>query len=300
MKILDFGSLNLDHFYSVDHIVEPGETEDTLAIETLSGGKGLNQAVAIAKAGLKVQMAGCIGEDGEMLRDVCRQYGVDDSLLRTVPGLTGNTVIQLDKNGQNSILLYGGANRAVDRAYVDEVLAQFGEGDYLVLQNEISELPYIIDEAYARGMKIVLNPSPFDGRLGACDMGKVAVFMVNEVEGEQLSGSEDPDRILDAMEEKYPEAHIVLTLGKRGSVYRYRGMTVPQEAFPVDAIDTTGAGDTFTGYFLAGFTAISGEVTKKSIKKVMERASRASAITCTRKGAAPAIPTAAEVDASMR
>lgn len=300
MKILDFGSLNLDHFYSVDHIVEPGETEDTFAIETLSGGKGLNQAVAIAKAGLKVQMAGCIGEDGEMLREVCRQYGVDDSLLRTVPGLTGNTVIQLDKNGQNSILLYGGANRAVDRAYVDEVLAQFGEGDYLILQNEISELPYIIDEAYARGMRIVLNPSPFDDRLGACDMGKVTVFMVNEVEGEQLSGSEDPDRILDAMEEKYPEAHIVLTLGKRGSVYRYHGMTVPQEAFPVDAIDTTGAGDTFTGYFLAGFTAISGEVTKKSIKKVMERASRASAITCTRKGAAPAIPTAAEVDASMR
>ncbi len=300
MKILDFGSLNLDHFYSVDHIVEPGETEDTLAIETLSGGKGLNQAVAIAKAGLKVQMAGCIGEDGEMLRDVCRQYGVDDSLLRTMPGLTGNTVIQLDKNGQNSILLYGGANRAVDRAYVDEVLAQFGEGDYLVLQNEISELPYIIDEAYARGTRIVLNPSPFDDRLGACDMGKVAVFMVNEVEGEQLSGSEDPDRILDAMEEKYPEAHIVLTLGKRGSVYRYRGMTVPQEAFPVDAIDTTGAGDTFTGYFLAGFTAITGAVTKKAIKKVMERASRASAITCTRKGAAPAIPTAAEVDASMR
>ncbi len=300
MKILDFGSLNLDHFYSVDHIVEPGETQDTLAIETLSGGKGLNQAVAIAKAGLEVQLAGCIGEDGEMLRDVCRQYGVDDSLLKTVGGLTGNTVIQLDKNGQNSILLYGGANRAVDRAYVEEVLAHYGEGDYLVLQNEISELPYIIDSAYARGMKIVLNPSPFDDRLQACDMQKVAVFMVNEVEGAQLSGSEDPDRVLDAMEERYPDAHIVLTLGKRGSVYRYHGMTVPQSAFPVEAVDTTGAGDTFTGYFLAGFTAIEEEVTEEAIKKVMERASLASSITCTRKGAAPAIPTAAEVDAVTR
>lgn len=300
MKILDFGSLNLDHFYSVDHIVEPGETQDTLAIETLCGGKGLNQAVAMAKAGLDVQMAGCIGEDGEMLREICRQYGVDDSLLRTVAGLTGNTVIQVDRSGQNSILLYGGANRTVDRAYVDEVLAHYGAGDYLILQNEISELPYIIDSAYERGMKIVLNPSPYDDRLEACDMRKVTVFMVNEVEGEQLSGSKEPEQILDAMEEKYPDAHIVLTLGKRGSVYRYHGMTVPQEAFPVEAVDTTGAGDTFTGYFLAGFTAITGKVTEKAIKKVMERASKASAITCTRKGAAPAIPTAAEVDASMR
>ena len=293
MKVLNYGSLNVDNVYSVQHMVMGGETISSTKLEVFCGGKGLNQSIALAKAGVPVCHAGIIGEDGQMLLDVCKEHGVDTQYITKLPVKGGHTVIQVDENGQNSIILFGGTNQMQTKETVDSVLSQFGEGDYIVLQNEINMLSYIIDKAYERGMKIVLNPSPYDDKLKTCDLTKVWLFMLNEVEGEQFSGSADPEVILERLHETYPQAKIVLTLGSNGSIY-YDGQEKDyQEIFKVKAVDTTAAGDTFTGFFMAAI------IDGKTPKEALRIASKASSIAVTRNGAVASIPTKAEVEAEL-
>lgn len=297
MKVLNFGSLNLDYVYQVDHMVAPGETLSSLEMNTFSGGKGLNQSIALAKAGARVFHAGCIGEDGGMLRYVLNEAGVNTDYVKTLPGKTGHAIIQVDKSGQNCILLYGGANRSLTREYIDEVLANFDCGDILLLQNEINLLDYIIEKAYEKGMMIILNPSPYDENLRACDLSKVSLFLLNEVEGAQVIGMEgnaeeraETDKILAALKTLYPTAKVVLTLGSQGSIYQDEQVQHRQKIYKVEAVDTTAAGDTFTGYFivsiLEGMDAAAG----------LDLAAKASAIAVTRQGAAPSIPYREEVE----
>ena len=167
---------------------------------------------------------------------------------------------------------------------IDEVLKSFGEGDYLLLQNEINELPYIIDQAYKKKMKIVLNPSPFDDYLRECDMKKISIFIMNEIEGKELTGETKAEEILKKVQELYPNADVVLTLGEDGSMYKTGDEITRQGIVKVKAVDTTAAGDTFTGYFLAGLAE--GLLPKENLA----RCAKASAITVSRKGAAPSIP----------
>ena len=148
MKVLNFGSLNLDYVYSVDHILLGGETQSSSGMNVFCGGKGLNQSIALAKAGVPVFHAGMIGEEGGSLREALDNSGVNTEFVRQIPGKSGHTIIQVDKNGQNSILLYSGANRMLTKEFVDEVLDHFEKGDILLLQNEINLLDYIIDQAY--------------------------------------------------------------------------------------------------------------------------------------------------------
>ena len=150
MKVLCFGSLNIDYTYRVDHFVQPGETLAAESLQVFSGGKGLNQAIALARAGAETWMAGAVGEDGRFLLDELAAAGVltdHVSILQQVR--TGNAIIQNDKTGDNCILLYGGANRAVTEAQVDAALGHFCAGDWLLLQNEINQLPYIISRIVA-------------------------------------------------------------------------------------------------------------------------------------------------------
>ena len=162
MKVLNYGSLNVDYVYTVDHIIVGGETEHSSKLEVFSGGKGLNQSIALAKAGIPVYHAGIVGIDGDILLEACEDAGVNKKYIRRLPVKGGHTMIQVDKNAQNCIILYGGTNQMQTKEFVDEVLADFGEGDYLILQNEINMLDYIIDKAYEKKMKIILNQSPFD------------------------------------------------------------------------------------------------------------------------------------------
>ena len=289
MKVLNFGSMNVDYVYTLDHIVQGGETILSDKMQIFAGGKGLNQSIALAKAGVPVCHAGLVGNDGQILLDTCREYGVNTDFVQKLDVKGGHTIIQVDAQGQNCIILYGGTNQMQTKERIDEVLSHFGEGDYLILQNEINLLDYVIDAAYARGMKIVLNPSPFDARLKSCSLDKVFLFMLNEVEGEQITGSADPDTILERLKELYPDAAIVLTLGSRGSVYYDGKQKVFQDIFKVKAVDTTAAGDTFTGFFVAGLIA------GKEIPEILRTASRASSITVSRPGAAPSIPSMEEV-----
>lgn len=203
MKVLNYGSLNVDYVYSVDHIIVGGETQHSSKLEVFSGGKGLNQSIALAKAGVPVYHAGIVGSDGDILLDACKEAGVNTKYIRRLPVKGGHTMIQVDKNAQNCIILYGGTNQMQTREFVDEVLADFGEGDYLLLQNEINMLDYIIDQAYEKKMKIIMNPSPFDDKLNTCDLGKIYLFLLNEIEGEQITGYKDKDQILYAMQRNF-------------------------------------------------------------------------------------------------
>jgi len=290
MKVLNFGSLNIDYVYPVDHIIIPGETEPTGDVKENCGGKGLNQSIALSKAGVKVYHAGLVGEEGQLLIDKCVENNVDATFIRKIPGRSGHTIIQVDKDGQNSILLFGGANRQFTKEYIDEVLGSFGEGDMLILQNEVNLLDYIIDRAYEKKLKIVLNPSPYDNAVEECDLKKVSLFLLNEIEGGQISGEKEPDRILKVLSEKYPDAEIVLTLGSEGSVYKYKDKEYRQGIYKVKAVDTTAAGDTFTGYFIS--SVISGH----DIPESLDIAARASSIAVTRPGATDSIPLKEEVE----
>ena len=292
MKVLNYGSLNFDFVYAVDHIVAPGETLSSSRLEQHFGGKGLNQSIALARAGVPVFHAGLVGEDGQAFLDLCQKSGVDTRYIGSTPGKSGHAIIQVDKNAQNCILLFGGSNQLQTKEYIDSVLANFEKGDILLLQNEVNLLPYLIDKASEIGMTIVLNPSPFDEKIAACDLGKVGVFLLNEVEGAQLTGKSDPEQITQEIRARYPHAIVVLTLGEAGSVYDDGKTTVRQPIFKVKAVDTTAAGDTFTGYFI--YSLVQGMPAAEGLSI----AAKASAIAVSREGATDSIPTLAEVQAA--
>lgn len=293
MKVINIGSLNLDYVYQVDHIIGPGETESTGDRNVFLGGKGINQSMALAKAGADVYHGGLIGEDGQPFLDACTEYGVKADYIRKIPVPTGHTIVQVDKNAQNSILLYGGANQMLTEEFVDEILADFEKGDILLLQNEVNLLPYIVDQAYDKGLQIALNPSPFNEKLEAVNMEKISIFLLNEVEGGQITGLTDPDEVLEKMREMFPHAKIVLTLGKDGAKYAEGDQVYEQPIFPVKAVDTTAAGDTFTGYFLAGL------MEGLPVPEILKMSAKASSIAVTRNGAVPSIPYRAEVMESL-
>lgn len=290
MKVLNLGSMNLDYVYRVDHIVQPGETEASQEMNVFLGGKGMNQSVALAKAGAEVYHGGMIGEDGQPFLDACREFGIHSEYIWQVPGKSGHAIIQIDRHAQNCILLYGGANQMLTEHYIDAVLADFGKEDLILLQNEVNLLPYIVDRAFEKEMQIALNPSPFNEKLDGVDMGKISLFLLNEVEGAQITGCTDPEGILAVMHQRYPHVKIVLTLGKEGAIYVDGAHRYFQPIFPVAAVDTTAAGDTFTGYFLAGL------LEGRDIPDILRMSAKASAITVSRKGAVPAIPFRCELE----
>lgn len=335
MRVLNFGSLNLDYVYEVPHFVAPGETLSAAKQSVNPGGKGLNQSVALARAGADVYHAGVLGNGGAMLRDVLEASGVHTDYLVPQDVVQGNAVIQVKADGENCIILFGGSNQCITDEQVNETLAHFDAGDWLILQNEINANARIVEAAHARGMKIVLNPSPFDARLDDVDLGKLTWLMVNEVEAEQMTGHAQPDEAWKVIHEKWPHLSCVFTLGKEGCVaFRvdeadcankassaYKAARAvcdeqadaedkapdtfkaagadgverrKQPALSVKAVDTTAAGDTFTGYFVAEI--MSGATLSRALKM----ATTAAAISVTRAGAAASVPTRKEVTSSLK
>lgn len=288
-KVLNFGSLNLDYVYQVDHILQHGETLSTSGMNVFCGGKGLNQSVALANANVVPYHAGTIGEDGDILKEFLKNNGIDVTYINQISTKNGHTIIQVDSHGQNCILVHAGANRCQSRSHIDLVLKDFGKGDYILLQNEINELDYIIQEAFEREMKVILNPSPIDQHLWTCDLEKVHLFIMNELEGEALTGCKEPMDILKDMKERYSNAEVLLTLGDKGAYYSARSNIYFQEVVPTKTVDTTAAGDTFTGYFVAGL------IDNLEVEVNLQRSAKAASITVSREGAAQSIPTLEEV-----
>ena len=289
MKIYNLGSLNIDYVYSVPHFVQPGETLSSAKLEIFPGGKGMNQSVALAKAGARVIHGGRIGDNGGFLKEILGQAGADTSFVAVDASSTGHAIIQVDENGQNCILLFSGANHSFTEEFVREILADARAGDIILLQNEINLLDVIFAVAAEKQLQIAFNPSPFTEDLLKLPLHQVKWWLCNEIEGGQLTGKSEPEEILTSMQKKFPGSSIVLTLGKDGCMFTDGKQVLRQPIFPVKAVDTTAAGDTFTGFFLASVAE------GKSVADALRIASRASSIAVSRMGASSSVPTLAEV-----
>lgn len=291
MKILNFGSLNADYVYEVPHIVRPGETLSAKSRNTYPGGKGLNSTVALAKAGADVYFAGTIGEDGDFLLDTAKEAGADCSLITKVDGPSGHTVIQVDDAAENCILVFPGSNRRNTEVQIDDALSHFSEGDILILQNEVNNLPYLMEKAKARGMTVVLNPSPCDEVIETLPLETVDYLVVNQAEASTLAHIEgELETVLGRLHEMYPQAKFVVTLGGEGALYYDGDKTIRQPSFPADAVDTTGAGDTFLGNFVTGLSE------GMDAAECLKLAAAAASIAVSRKGAAISIPSRKETE----
>ncbi|HBL40390.1 MAG TPA: ribokinase [Ruminococcaceae bacterium] len=290
-KILSFGSLNFDYVYQTEHFVQPKETLSALSYQRGFGGKGLNQSTAMKKAGLEVFHAGRIGADGQPFVDYLSELGIrTDFLVRDETGVTGHAMIEVC-GGENRILIHGGANRKIDEIQIDRTLSAFGAGDWLVIQNEISSVPYLIRAAKKAGLKVFFNVAPVAEEVLAYPLNEADVLCVNEIEGQFLAETEESDAriIAERLHKKYPAPEILLTAGVEGSycINGYGSFFEP--ACSVKAVDTTAAGDTYSGFYLAE------KIRSNDAQKAMHYAAKAAAITVQRVGASQSIPTADEI-----
>jgi len=286
MKILNFGSLNIDYVYSVEHFVRPGETLAASKRDIFAGGKGLNQSIALARANSKVSSeilqkyplikneeltqiwhAGAIGKtESQFLKELLSSTGIITDYILETDEPSGHAVIQVDARGQNSILLYGGANRSIGPCFIDEVLSHFAPGDFLLLQNEINNISYLLEKAHEKGLIIFFNPSPYDLHIKKLPLEYVHYFLVNEIEAAEIAGMADfiatdnisnnsdfksvIESIMDSLTSQFPKSKIILTLGKNGVSYFDGSKIYYHGIYKIPVVDTTAAGDTFTGYFI--------------------------------------------------
>ena len=289
MKILNFGSLNIDHVYSVDHFARPGETLGARQYRQFAGGKGGNQSIALARAGSEVYHAGKIGQDGLWLRDRLEGSGVKTEFIQVTDKPTGHAIIQVTPDGENCILLHAGANHAITPQDAERVLLNFSPGDCLLLQNEISSVPDILRVASVLGLRIIFNPAPMQPEVNSYPLDVVDILIVNEHEGRQLTGELDPEAVLTGLSRRFPRAAKVLTLGGRGVWFAEGKTRLKVPAVKVEAVDTTGAGDAFIGYFVA-------EICRRSkVEAALQLACQAAAVCVTRPGAAESIPKRVEL-----
>jgi ribokinase len=289
MTITNFGSYCIDHVYTVPYFVKPGETLPSTNYQVHPGGKGLNQSLALAYAGARVRHAGKVGKDGIWMSNLLQDAGVDTTLTSVVDTPTGHANIQVTPEGENAIIIYGGANREITVEDIEKVLADVAEGDHLLIQNEISCLPELLELAAIKKQRVTFNAAPITADVKTYPLNLVETFLVNEVEGEALTGETTAENILDAMLELYPSSRVILTLGEKGAIFQDQHERVNQSAISVTPVDSTAAGDTFTGYFLANF------VNGKSIRYCLEIACHAGGVCVTKQGAASSIPKIAEL-----
>lgn len=292
MKILNFGSLNIDYVYQVPHFVRPQETLAVQGMQRFVGGKGLNQSIALARAGATVWHIGLIGEDGQFLKETLAQNGVNVDFIRTLPDTpSGHAIIQVNPEGENNILIHGGTNQCFNLSFVEEVLGHADKDDVVLLQNEINLLPEIMTLAHKRGLRVVFNVAPATPAVQHYPLEYVDLLLFNAIEGEMLTGYHDSSAVFDALHMRAPKTTFVLTLGSQGACVFQNGETFFEPAIPVQAVDTTGAGDTFTGYFLNAW------LKAQSIPVALDQACRAASICITRPGAAASIPYAHQLRA---
>ncbi|MFA7230682.1 MAG: ribokinase [Victivallaceae bacterium] len=289
-KVINFGSLNIDKVYQLPHIVRPGETISSTDYNIWCGGKGGNQSIALARAGVDVRHAGCVGNDGTMLTDNLRDNGVNTELVKITDEPSGHAIIQVDAQGENSIILYPGANHAITSEQIENVINSAKTGDFLLLQNEINLNELIMEKAYAAGMNICFNFAPFDyAAAEKLPLQYVKILMVNEQEGAELAGAAQPETIISKLLEQYPEMVVVITLGSKGAICGAGNSRFSVASPVVDAVDTTCAGDTFIGYFMKAY------INNQPLEICLKTGCSAAAISVCRQGASNSIPFVHEV-----
>ena len=291
MQIVNYGSINFDRTYRVDRFPAMGETMQTRELFCGCGGKGLNQSIAASRAGASVIHVGTVGFDGSDLEEELRKNGVNTSRLFHVDSEQGHAVILVDDEGNNEILVHRGSNGMLGEEEIQDIIQTIREPSLVVLQNELPCAHVMIDLAYENGHTVVFNASPVNEEiLQSVNFNHVHWLLINEVEGKQLTGSSDPDMIICRLRQRFPKLNVVLTLGTDGSICQYGDERYHYGSYEVPVADTTGAGDAYTGYFIAGLAR------NEHPREAMIRATLAAGISVTRPGASAAIPMREEVE----
>lgn len=284
MTIFNLGSINADHVYCVPHLPGPGETLAATSMQTGLGGKGANMSVAAARAGSHVVQIGAVGRDGLWAKNRLLEYGVDTRHIAELDVPTGHAIITVDDVGENAITLFSGANHQILEDSIARVLSSGSTGDIFVTQNETNAQVIAAKIGSKLGLRICYAAAPFDANAVKAMLPYLDFLILNSVEAQQL------ETALDVSIEELEVADIVITLGAKGARWVGREIDQSFDAIKVDPIDTTGAGDTFTGYVLAGLDR--GLTMGQSISLAM----RAAALMVMRMGTADVIPDLKEVE----
>lgn len=289
MDVLNFGSMNIDVVFRVPEIVRAGETLSSTTQHIYPGGKGLNQSVALARAGVTVVHAGKIGLDGGILKQTLEASGANTDFIGFSEKLTGQAFIQVTDSGENAIVLNKGANHDIDAFYIDSLFSSVPDCRYLLLQNEINGIDIIMRKASKKGMKILLNLAPFNRQISLYPIELVDTFFANEIEFVQLTNSSSISNGIITFFNAFPASKMVLTLGGKGAMQLENGKSVKEPAYNVRVVDTTGAGDTFIGYYIAGL------IKNWNTPHILQFANRAASLSIQKSGAAESIPYLDEV-----
>ncbi|PMR74970.1 ribokinase [Billgrantia endophytica] len=292
----NFGSINLDHFYRVPHLVHPGETLASRSYHVGLGGKGANQSLAMALAGGRLCHWGRLGRQDAWARDRLARAGVDVSHLLLVDEPSGHAIIQVDDRGENAIILFPGANHGFEPPALEALLASASPGDWLMTQNECNALPQLLPRARMKDLNIAFNPAPMSEAVMSLPLDACQLLFVNRGEAAWLVGlseASDAEILLTALHQRLPDTATVLTLGGEGAWYQAGDVRHYQPALPVEPVDTTGAGDTFIGYFMAA------QQEGQSITESLEFAAHAAALSVLQPGAADSIPPRAAVEHAL-
>lgn len=288
MRIFNLGSINVDHLYQVNRLPEPGETLSSRGYLVNMGGKGLNISVAAHRSGADVRHVGLVGAGDHSVREMISDLGLGDQLIKDVQAPTGHAIIYLDDQSENCIVIHGGANHCFSEETIRSSLCHAKANDWLVIQNETNANEIGIRVARDLGMKIALVAAPFDAATMPAQIERVDLVSMNQAEKELFEAS--VSKSVKAIEG--PE--FLITYGKSGATFLSGATEIHLDSHCVDALDTTGAGDTFFGVFLANY------VSGMSPDISLERANAAGALMVQRKGAASVIPTKADIDAFLR
>lgn len=283
--ILNFGSINIDHVYSVPHMPKPGETLSATAYHRFLGGKGVNQSVAVHQAGGQVVHAGAVGDDGAWALERIADLDLSLDAIAQSDQATGNAVIYVDAEGENQIVILGGANRSLTLEQVCEAIDLYTQdGDWVMLQNETNLTQEIAVYARDTNRRVAYSAAPFIAEDALPMIELIDLLAVNEGEAASLT---------DALGKPLASAGLpglLVTKGSQGATLNIDGKDFHQPAFQVEAVDTTGAGDTFVGSLLARLDM--GDTPPDA----MSYAAAASAVQVTRPGAAVAIPDRNDVE----
>lgn len=280
MTIFNLGSINADLFYSLPHLPQPGETLASDGFSRGLGGKGTNMSVAAARAASHVVHIGAVGEDGAWARERLTEYGVDTRHITKVGDATGHAIIMVEASGENAIVLHPGANHAITSDMLTAAFETATDQDIFICQNETNAQRDAAEMASGRGMRVAYAAAPFEAEAVQAVLPLLDLLVLNEVEADQLS------QAMGCPVEDLPIRDIVVTLGADGCRWHNTdtGKTVTLPAIAVTPVDTTGAGDTFTGYLLAGLDQM------MPMEQALSRAIKAAAIMVTRHGTADVIP----------
>ncbi|WP_299413831.1 ribokinase [uncultured Sulfitobacter sp.] len=281
--IWNLGSINIDNFYEVPHLPAAGETLAATSYGFGLGGKGANMSVAAARAAARISHIGAVGADGRWTRDRLLEYGVDTPHIAQIEMPTGHANIVVERGGENSIVLFQGANVHLTEAIIGGALTEASPGDFLLMQNETNGQEYAAATAQSLGLRVAYAAAPFEASAIERLLGRIDLLVLNEVEASQLEAA--TGKTVGAL----GVADVIVTLGAQGCKWVSNIGEKHFDAYPADAVDTTGAGDTFTGYLVAGLDRGMDMVT------AIDLALKAGSLMVMRRGTADVIPDLKEI-----